>query len=424
MAAVPAVASEDRPSVTARIIFRSASLLEPDQGELRPDCTVVVEAGTVREISDGTVTASADRVVDLRGAVLMPGLIDCHVHVTAVTSDVWGMAEWSPSYVAARAGRVMAGMLQRGFTTVRDVGGCDFGLARAVDEGYLEGPRVVFGGKMLSQTGGAGEWRGPGRVVYDPHYYTPALAALCDGVTEVRKAAREEIRRGAFHLKLYLSGAVDAPSDRVNATQFSLEEIRAAVEEAEAADIYVAGHAYTSRAINRGLDSGVRTIEHGNLMDASSPPLFLEHRAFYVPTLVTYHALAKYGRDQGVPEEALAKLPPVQEGGLRALELCHRAGVPIAYGSDLLAEMHREQSLEFTLRSEVQPAADILRSATTVGARLLGLEGQAGRVSEGAAADLLVLDADPLRDVKVLSDPATHIKLIMKGGRLVRDQLG
>jgi len=398
-------------------------VLDPESGELRPDCTVVVEAGRVCEVSDGQVNASADRIIDLRGAVLMPGLIDCHVHVTVVTSDVWGMAEWSPSYVAARAGRVMAGMLQRGFTTVRDVGGCDFGLARAVEEGYFDGPRIVYGGKMLSQTGGAGEWRLPGRVVYDPHYYSPTLATMCDGVTEVRKAAREEIRRGASHLKIYLSGSVDAPSDRVDATQFSLEEIRAAVEEAEAANIYVAGHAYTSRAINRGLELGVRTIEHGNLMDASSPPLFLQHEAFYVPTLVTYDALAKHGREQGVPEEALIKLPLVQAGGLQALELCHRAGVPIAYGSDLLAEMHREQSLEFTLRSEVQPAADILRSATTVGARLLGLEGQVGRVVEGAAADLLVLDADPLQDVKVLSDPANHVKLIMKAGRLVRDQL-
>jgi imidazolonepropionase-like amidohydrolase len=159
------------------------------------------------------------------------------------------------------------------------------------------------------------------------------------------------------------------------------------------------------------------------MMDASSPPLFLEHQAFYVPTLVTYHALAKYGREQGVPEEALVKLPPVQEGGLLALELCHRAGVPIAYGSDLLAEMHREQSLEFTLRSEVQPAVDILRSATTVGARLLGLEGQVGTIAEGANADLLVLDANPLLDARVLSDPARNIKLIMKGGRVIRNEL-
>ncbi|MFZ0996149.1 MAG: amidohydrolase family protein [Candidatus Dormiibacterota bacterium] len=409
--------------MSERTIFLNAAVLDPDRGELHPDSSVVVEQGMVRQVSGGRVNADADRIIDVQGAVLMPGLIDCHVHVTVVSSDVWGMAEWSPSYVAARAGRVMAGMLNRGFTTVRDVGGCDFGLASAVDEGYLQGPRVIYGGKMLSQTGGAGELRGPGRLVYDPHYNTPNLARLCDGVTEVRKAAREEIRRGASHLKLYLSGAVDAPSDRVDATQFSEEEIRAAVEEADAANIYVAGHAYTSRAVNRGLKLGVRTIEHGNLMDASSPPLFLEHNAFYVPTLVTYYALAKYGREEGVPESALAKLPPVQAGGLQALELCHREKVQVAYGSDLLAEMHREQSMEFAIRSEVQPAADIVRSATTVGARLLGLEGKVGQIVEGAHADLLVLDANPLDDIKVLSEPALHLKLIMKAGRIVRDEL-
>lgn len=409
--------------MSERTIFLNASVLDPNRGELHPDSSVVVEQGMVREVSGGRVNANADRVIDVRGAVLMPGLIDCHVHVTVVSSDVWGMAEWSPSYVAARAGRVMAGMLNRGFTTVRDVGGCDFGLARAVDEGYLQGPRVIYGGKMLSQTGGAGELRGPGRLVYDPHYNTPNLATLCDGVTEVRKAAREEIRRGASHLKLYLSGAVDAPSDRVDATQFSEEEIRAAVEEANAANIYVAGHAYTSRAVNRGLKLGVRTIEHGNLMDASSPPLFLENNAFYVPTLVTYYALAKYGREEGVPESVMAKLPPVQAGGMQALELCHREKVQVAYGSDLLADMHREQSMEFTIRSEVQPAAEIVRSATTVGARLLGLEGKVGSVVEGAHADLLVLDVNPLDDVTVLSDPALHLKLIMKAGRIVRDEL-
>lgn len=405
-------------------VFINASVLDPDQAALLPDRKVVVEGERIKEVSDGRVGETAGEVVDLRGKVLMPGLIDCHVHVTVVDSDVWGMSEWSPAYVTARASAVMSGMLRRGFTTVRDVGGCDSGLARAVEEGYFEGPRIIYCGKMLSQTGGAGEWRSPDRIAYDPHPHTPALAVLCDGVPEVRRAAREQIRRGASHLKMYLSGAVDAPSDRVDSTQFALEEIRAVVEEAEAARIYVAGHAYSSRAINRGLECGVRTIEHGNLMDQSSLPLFAEHQAFYVPTLVTYHALQERGRDLGVPDEALRKLPEVRSGGLRALEMCHRAGVPIAYGSDLLAEMHELQSYEFTIRSEVQPAADIIRSATTTGARLLGLEGEIGVVSEGARADLLVVRGNPLEDAKVLTDPGRNLFLIMKGGRAVVNSLG
>src|SRR5256714_5947622 len=192
------------------------------------------------------------------------------------------LAEWSPAYVTARSARVLAGMLRRGFTTLRDVGGADYGLAQAIEEGYLEGPRLLFAGSALSQTGGHGDFRSPGRQAHDLCHCSLARTVICDGVDEVRKAAREEIRRGASHLKLMLNGGVASPTDRIDSTQFSREEIRAAVEEAEAANLYVVGHAYTSRAINRGLECGVRSIEHGNLMDASSLPLFKERAAFYV----------------------------------------------------------------------------------------------------------------------------------------------
>src|SRR5205823_13542981 len=164
---------------------------------------------------------------------------------------------------------VSRGMLSRGFTTVRDVAGADYGLAAAIDEGYVEGPRLIFGGKALSQTGGHGDWRSRGRTAYDGSACCPGLGTICDGEPEVRRAVREEIKRGAEHIKLMLSGGVASPTDRVDSTQFSPDEIRAAVEEAEAANIYVAGHAYTVRAIERALHCGVRTIEHGNLMEAS-----------------------------------------------------------------------------------------------------------------------------------------------------------
>ncbi len=212
----------------------------------------------------------------------------------------------------------------------------------------------------------------------------PALGVICDGVDAVRKASREEIRRGASHLKLMLSGGVASPTDRVDSVQFSREEIRAAVEEAEAANLYVAGHAYTSRAINRGLECGVRSIEHGNLMESSSLPLFQESGAFYVPTLATYSALASRGREFGLPEHSHRKVFDVLDAGLHALELAHRAHLPIVFGTDLLGGMHEEQLSEFTLRHEIQPPADILRSATTVAARLLRMEGVIGVVAPGA----------------------------------------
>lgn len=404
-------------------LFAGAGLLDPERGVLEPGRRVLVEDDKVVAVGGPELDAGDARLVDVRGMTLMPGLIDCHVHATVVTTDVWGMSEWSPAYVAARSARVLRGMLDRGFTTVRDVGGADYGLAAAVEEGYFEGPRLIFGGKMLSQTGGAGDWRGPGRVAYDGHYCCPTLATLCDGVDEVRKAVREEVRRGAHHIKVYLSGAVDAPTDRVDSTQFSMEELRAIVDEAAAANLYVAGHAYTSRALNRGLRAGVRTIEHGNLMDESSLPLFRARDAFYVPTLSTYHSLAERGAALGVPGDAMRKLEPVLDGCFRSLELAHRAGIPIAYGTDLLAEMHEDQLHEFELRTRVQPLVDVIRSATTVAARLLRLEGRIGAIRPGAFADLIVVEGDPLRDLRALTDPAHRLKLVMKAGRLYRDDL-
>ena len=315
----------------------------------------------------------------------------------------------------------MRDMLQRGFTTVRDAAGGDFGLARGVGEGFIQGPRLIFGGRALSQTGGHGDDRGRGRTALEPGYAYTSMSVVCDGVTEVRRAVREEIKRGAHHIKLMLSGGVASPTDRVDSTQFSLEEIRAAVEEAEAANIYVLGHAYTARAVNRGLECGVRSIEHGNLMDASSPPLFLAHHAYYVPTLVTYSALAEHGREYGLPEVSYAKIFDVLDAGLRALELADRSGVAIAYGTDLLGAMHAHQSREFKIRAEVQQPAAIVRAATTTAARLLRMEGKLGVIAPRAYADLLLLDANPLEDINVLAEPAEHVQLIMKGGEIYRD---
>lgn len=408
----------------ARYLFRNAQILDAERGNYLADGSVLVEGDRIVEVGGADLQVSEAQSFDLRGMTLMPGLIDAHVHVTAVTADLARLAEWSPAYVTARASHVLVGMLQRGFTTVRDVGGADYGLAQAIEEGYLEGPRVIFGGKALSQTGGHGDSRDPGRQAYDSCYCCSTMGVICDGVDEVRKAAREEIRRGAHHLKLMLSGGVASPTDRIDSTQFSREEIRAAVEETEAANLYVAGHAYTSRAINRGLECGVRSIEHGNLMDESSLPLFQERGAFYVPTLVTYSALAARGREFGLPEHSHRKVFEVLDAGLHALELAHRARIPIVYGTDLLGGMHEEQLSEFTLRRQVQPPADILRSATTVAARLLHLDGQVGVVAPGAYADLLVVDGDPLQDIGVLTDPQRRLKLVMARGRVCINHLG
>ncbi len=404
-------------------ILRNASVLDAESGTLTPDQAVAVEGGRIADVGPGLTGPGDALVLDVAGRTVMPGLIDGHVHPALVDHDTFGMAEWPPTYVAARASHVLAGMLQRGFTSVRDVGAGEMGLARAIEEGYFTGPRLFYGGKQLTQTGGAGDWRMPSRRVYDDNYYSPAIGVICDGVPEVRRAVREEVRRGAHHIKVYLSGAVDSPSDRVDSTQFSVEELTAIVEEATAANIYVAGHAYTSRAINRGLRAGVRSIEHGNLMDASSIPLFQEYGAFYVPTIVTYQALADRARDGLLPGDIARKLGDVIDGALGALEMAHQAGLPIVYGTDLMADLHDRQLREFTIRSQVQAPADLIRSATTTAARLLRREGELGVIAPGALADLLVIDGNPLDDIGVLTTPERTLKLIMKDGKVYKNEL-
>ena len=404
------------------LLLQNASVLDADRGTLVPDQAVLVEGDRIADVGP-SLTADAARVVDVRGRVLMPGLIDSHVHVIAASADLGQVADWSPMYVAAHAGAILKGMLARGFTTVRDVGGGDYGLAQALDEGLLEGPRLIFGGRALSQTGGHADSRARAVTRVEAGYPYSSLGRVVDGVDEMRRAVREEIKRGAHHIKLMLSGGVASPTDRVDRTQFSEDEIRAAVGEAEAANIYVCGHAYTARAVERGLRCGVRSIEHGNLMSERSAALFVEHAAFYVPTLVTYSTLAEHGREHGLSETSHRKVFDVLEQGLHALEMAHRAGASIAYGTDLLGPMHGWQSREFRIRAEVQPAADVIRSATRVGSRLLRLDGRIGVVAPGAWADLLVVDGNPLEDIGVLAEPEQHLRLVMKGGRVYHDRL-
>jgi imidazolonepropionase-like amidohydrolase len=356
-------------------------------------------------------------VLDARGAFVVPGLVDAHVHLTSVDFDLGVNERVAPSWVTAQASVTMREMLSRGFTTVRDVGGADHGLALAQERGIFPGPRILQGGPALSQTGGHADFREAGDDS------TPVcghgVGRVVDGVDEVRRAARDAIRKGADHLKIMASGGVASPTDRIDSTQFSVEEIRTVVAEAEAANRYVAAHAYTARAINRCLENGVRSIEHGNLLDDHSLELLIAHDAFLVPNVGVYRILDREGREHGQSAESAAKLDAILNAGLASLEKAHARGVNIAFGSDLLGPMHKYQNEEFLVRSEVQPALAILRSATITGARLLGREGQTGELSAGADADMVLLDADPLEDIGVLAEPAKYVQAVVQQGRVM-----
>ena len=405
------------------LLFENATVLDVAAGTLVPDRQVLVIDGRIADVDTRTARPADAAVFDLRGLIVMPGLCDAHVHVTAATADFAAMSRWSPFYMAAHAGEILKGMLARGFTTVRDAGGCDYGLAEAVEHGLFAGPRVRFCGRALSQTGGHADMRGRGEHTLEGCFCCPGLGHVADGVSEVRRACRHEIRKGAHQIKLMVAGGVASPTDRITSTQFSEEEIRAAVEEAEAASIYTMGHAYTGRAVNRALRCGVRSIEHGNLIDDESVRLFREHDAFLVPTLSTYHALAEEGVEAGLPAALHAKVFEVLDAGMRALERAYRGGVKMAYGTDLLGAMHRHQLREFALRGEVQPPLDVIRAATTTAAELLGMVGEIGVTAPGARADLLVVDGNPLDDLGVLQSPETRLKAVLKDGRFFKNEL-
>lgn len=402
------------------VIFANAALLDGTSSERREGHHVLVEDAVIKEVSDRPITAVGSATIDLAGRTLMPGLIDAHVHVIAVDAALARLAEQPLTLTSLQAGRVMEGMLARGFTTVRDAGGADGGLAEAVVQGLVRGPRLFPSGQALSQTGGHGDLRPRTRSVVSCACceYGAGLARIADGVDECRRAARDELRKGATQIKIMASGGVASPYDPIWNLQYSDDEMRAIVEEARSWHTYVLAHAYTPAAIRRAVDNGVRSIEHANLIDAATAAAVAAADGFVVPTLVTYDALYRFGRDLGIAEVSIAKLADVREAGLRSLEILQQAGVKIGYGTDLLGAMHKYQSREFVLRAEVMAPFEVIRSATSVNAELLNRAGELGVVAPGARADLIAVDGDPLRDIALLDGQGEHLSVIMKDGVL------
>lgn len=407
-----------------RIAFHNASLFDSRKGVLRRKATVVVEAGRIAHVSLKPLKVVDARAYDLKGKALLPGLIDCHVHVTAVHHDVLRLSMQPPSLITAQAKDVLAGMLARGFTTVRDACGADFGLQEAVERGIFEGPRLFIAGRPLTQTGGHGDGRPKGaRTMFCTCAGLGLFGAVADGVAEVRRAAREQLRNGANQVKVMAGGGVMSPTDPIEGTQYSVEELRAICEEAEAANTYVMAHAYSPRAIERAVRAGVRSIEHGNLLDDKAARTMKECGAWLVPTLATYAALSDGSAGLGLPLNAIKKLEKVSRQGVEAIRIAKAAGVPIAFGTDLLGSMHARQSTEFGLRLPAMTPAEILRSATSVAAELIGQSGKLGVIEEGAAADLLVVDGDPLKDLAPLQAPERGLQAVMKNGSFFKNLL-
>jgi imidazolonepropionase-like amidohydrolase len=389
-----------------RIVFQSARIFDGASETLRAREHVFVEGGVISEIS-ARPPGSQDEIIDCGDRVLMPGLIDAHVHVYGAGLNIVRVVQSPMSYLAHFAARFLAASIDRGFTTLRDVGGADIGLALAIKDGLLGTvPRLIYGGRFISQTGGHGDFR-PGDHSLEAgsfcgcSYHGDQLAVIADGADAVRQAVREELRRGASHIKIMASGGVASPTDPIDRCQYSDEEIRAAVEEADRAGHYVAAHCHPKDA---------------TMIDEATADFVAEKGAFTVPTMAIMVGLLEEGESLGLPAASLEKLKRFGDGAFLTLEIMKRAGVRMGLGTDLLGSLHVRQSTEFTLRARVLPPIDVLRSACAVNAELIGQAGKLGCIREGAMADILVVDGNPLDDISVLGSGGDRLSVIMKNG--------
>jgi len=409
------------------ISFRHATVLACTGADPAYDATVVVEGAVIKDVLTGARSAagSGGEMVDCGGRTVLPGLIDAHVHVCAVEVDLAAQRrDYPTSLLAYAAAQMITQALDQGFTTVRDAGGADWGMKEAVGRGLIPGPRMFVSGHPLSQSGGHGDARtraenyagcGCGAEI-------GMLPNIADGVDEVRRAVRTQLRRGADAIKVMAGGGVASPTDRLESPQYQPDELSAAVAEAEAAGTYVLAHAYTPAAIRNAAQAGVRSIEHGNFLDEATAQLMAAKGTFLVPTFVTYEKLHEQGRQRGLAAAQLGKLDLVLGSGLDGLRRARAAGVRIGSGSDLLGPLSRHQARELAIKASVLGAHETLIATTRTNAELLGIAAETGTIEPGKRADLLVVNGDPLADIAVLQDP-DNLTAIVQAGQFHKRQI-
>lgn len=396
---------------------------------------VLVVGNRIQSISTSAIEVDAAyelTVIDGAGKTLMPGLIDAHSHITLTLPTMMDAMAGDLSYVHAISTVVAESMLMRGFTAVRDVGGASFGLRRAIEEGRVPGPRIVAAGAMISQTGGHGDFRMRHEVPRSanaPLAYSEqaGVSMIADGADEVLRRAREQLMLGAHFLKLMAGGGVTSLYDPLDATQYTPAEFSAAVQAAENWGTYVTVHAYTSRAVQMAINSGVRVIEHGQLVDEETVRLMVEHDVWWSLQPFLDNELAN-------PQKGAARLKQLQvaKGTDRAYELARAHGVKVAFGTDLLftGTTGSTQTARMVSLQRWYTAGEILQMATAHNGELLALSGPrypypgpVGVIEPEAMADLLLVDGDPTEDIELLLDPEANLALIIKNGRIYKNTL-
>jgi imidazolonepropionase-like amidohydrolase len=349
------------------------------------------------------------------------------MHAYASDVSVQKIEALGEPYRTAHAVRMLGHALDCGFTTVRDIGGGDYSLAKAIADGLVRAPRFFYAGKILSMTGGHGDLR---QIEERPHAHTMcacgtvnSFATIADGVDACLRAAREELRQGAHCIKIMGSGGVASPTDPIWMNQYREDEIRAIVNECAERRTYVAAHCHPASAVRRCVEFGVRSIEHGTLIDDETARFVASKGAFIVPTMVVIFTLVELGRELGFPPQSQEKAEYAFTQALSGMDAMRRAGVRIGFGTDLLGSTYVQRCREFTIRSEVFTPIEILRQATSVSADLMMMAGKLGCVAPGAFADLIVVDGDPTKDISLLAASGEHLRTIVRGGEVVKNEL-
>jgi imidazolonepropionase-like amidohydrolase len=408
------------------LVLRGGTLIDGTGADPVDDAVVVAEGELLTSVGRRAAADSGGaEVLDCEGLTLLPGLIDAHSHLGLIAIEA--PERVPPAVAAAQIFRNCEMALDAGFTTVRDVAGVDGGVAQAVAQGLVRGPRILPSGPMLSQTGGHGDHT---PVFLDAHHYDYSgiagitqINVTCDGPEQARLAARRAFQQGATQIKVCVSGGVVSFTDSLEDSQLTVAELRAAVEEAEARSSYVTAHAHSVRGILNGLEAGVTCFEHGTFLDEATAQRMAEAGADLVPTFAVLRLMTSRWRDWGVPEELLPRLAGVEDAMAASMKLAVTAGVRVGSGSDLLGPRQDHRGLELVIKSELLDPMAAIVSATSVNAGILRREGRIGRLGEGLVADLIAIDGDPLAAPSLLDEP-DRVVLVVKGGEVVKDLRG
>jgi imidazolonepropionase-like amidohydrolase len=411
----------------ASTLFKNARVFDGTSADCRSGMQVLIESGHIREVSEKPIKADDARVIDVAGRTLMPGLIDAHTHAYASDVSVQKVDHAGEPYRTAHASRMLGFALDCGFTTVRDIGGGDYSLARAIEDKLIRAPRYFYAGKIISMTGGHGDFRQMNESRHSHGYCAcgdfNTLCVIADGVDTCIKATREELRRGAHCIKIMGSGGVASPTDPIWMNQYREDEIRAIVNETTERRTYTSAHCHPASAVRRCVEFGVRVIEHGTLIDDATAQFVATRDAFIVPTMVIIFVLVELGKKLGFPPQSQEKAEFAFKQAIVGMESMRKAGVKLGFGTDLLGETYVQQCREFTIRKQVFTPLEILRQVTSTNAALLMQEGKLGCIAPGAHADLLVVDGDPLKDIELLAANGRNLRVIMRAGELIRNEL-